>query len=552
MLDNDLQCGKVYWCPTCGVPLLTIVDEEPKCNICESKKDKPGYAASDMRPVFGPERDLLESKLRIRIPYNIFYNRRRIIYQGQTLFFFTLRDGEIVLRKENPANCASQEDLDKGDYEEYLKKVVKANTTILNRLEQEAIKFIKKKTEQYPGRRHFVSFSGGKDSTVVANLVQEALGDVSLFFADTTLEYEETTQYVRNFAENYLLPLETRASPNDFFEMSEKLGPPSRILRWCCSVFKAYPINLFWGSLDDYVLGFDGLRKAESRRRSEYPRIFQSEKFARQVAARPILNWSSLAVWLYIYYKDLLFNPLYKRGYARLGCFLCPYNTNYDDYLNSYYQIPRWQQWLNFLEDYAKKEYVHRSKEWIDGWVHQEYWKQRRPRKRTEYVVSKNSDGGTALLYIFENGIPPNLPEFLKPICSIETSSSGCDEFAFRSCQQSQTRVVGRVGDKLLRISISEEEQPKEFQRLVERQIEKAVNCVGCGGCIGICPHKAISLDNGSITINNEICRHENCRLCVTTDIGGSGYSCIAMSYKAFRRRITRNGKEVGVSRLQA
>jgi phosphoadenosine phosphosulfate reductase len=440
--------------------------------------------------------------------------------------------------------------LDKDDYEEYLKKVVKANTTILNRLEQEAIKFIKKKTEQYLGRRHFVSFSGGKDSTVVANLVQGALGDVSLFFADTTLEYEETTQYVRNFAENHSLPLETRVSPNDFFEMSKKLGPPSRILRWCCSVFKAYPINLFWGSLDDYVLGFDGLRKAESRRRSEYPRIFQSEKFARQVAARPILNWSSLAVWLYIYYKDLLFNPLYKRGYARLGCFLCPYNTNYDDYLNSYYQIPRWQQWLNFLEDYAKKEYVHRSKEWIDGWVHQEYWKQRRPRKRTEYVVSKNSDGGTALLYIFENGIPPNLPEFLKPICSIETSSSGCDEFAFRSCQQSQTRVVGRVGDKLLRISISEEEQPKEFQRLVERQIEKAVNCVGCGGCMGICPHKAISLDNGSITIDDEICRHENCRLCITTDIGGSGYSCIAMSYKAFRRRITRNGKEVGVSRL--
>jgi phosphoadenosine phosphosulfate reductase len=548
MLDNPLQCGKVYWCPTCEVPLLTIMGEEPKCDICRSKEGKPRYAASDMRPVFEPERELLASKLHIKIPKNIFYNRRRIIYRGQTLFFFTLRDGEIVLRKENPTNYVRREDLEGYDYEEYLKKTVRANTTVLRRLEQEAVDFISKTVEQYPGRQHFVSFSGGKDSAVVATLVQETLGDVSLFFADTTLEHEETIHYIKSFAEEHSLSVETRASQNDFFDMSRKLDPPSRIMRWCCSVFKAYPINLFWGSLDDYVLGFDGIRKAESRSRNGYPRIFQSEKFIRQVAARPILHWSSLAVWLYTYYKELSFNPLYKRGYTRIGCFLCPYNTDYDDFLNSYYEIPRWQQWLDFLKNYAEQQYKHRSEEWIDAWVHQGYWKQRKPRKRTEYVVSQDSDNDTALLYVFTNGIPPNLPEFLKPICSIKTTTDGA---VFRSChRESRTRLAGRVGGGVLTIIVPEREQPKEFQRLVERQIEKAVNCVGCGGCIGICPHKAISLNDRGIVIDNEVCCHENCRLCVTTDIGGSGYSCIAMSYKAFRRRISRNGQEVSVSRL--
>ncbi len=549
MPNEPPQCGKVYWCPRCEVPLLTIVGKKPKCDICESEGEKPIYAASSMRPVFKPERDLLEARLHIEIPYNIFYNRRRIIYRGQTLFFFTMKNGEIALRKENPANSVNQSDLERNDYEEYLSKAVKANASVLELLEKEAIRFIRKTAKQYPGRQCFVSFSGGKDSTVVADLVQQVLEDVTLFFADTTLEYNETVQYAKSFSKARSLSLETRASPNDIFEMSGELGPPSRILRWCCTVFKAYPINLFWGGLDDYVLGFDGIRKAESRSRSEYPRVFQSEKFIRQVAARPILHWSSLAVWLYIYYKDLPFNPLYRRGYARLGCFMCPYNTDYDDYLNSYYQVPRWKRWLGFLGDYAKKEYAHHSKEWIDGWVNQEYWKQRKPRKRTEYPASQYSDGNSTLLYFFEDGIPSSLPELLKPICPIDTSSDG--SFS-SSSPESSTTLAGKVNGEEFKITIPTDEQPKEFQRLVEKQIDKALNCVGCGGCIGLCPHKAISLDGGRIAIDNEICRHENCRVCVTTDLGGSGYSCIAMSYKSLRRRISRNGKEIGVSRLQA
>lgn len=547
MSSDALQCGKVYWCPECEVPLLTIAGEKPRCDICGSESEEPIYAASSIRPVFKPERDLLEDKLPLEVPYNIFYNRRRIIYRGETLFFFTLKQGEIALRKVNPGNSVKRSDLEGNHYEEYLRKAVEANTAVLKLLEREAVSFIRERAKQYPGRQYFVSFSGGKDSTVVAALVRQALGQATLFFANTTLEYDETLQYVKRFSEACSLPLDTRAAPNDIFEMSRKLGPPSRILRWCCTVFKAYPINVFWGGLDDYVLGFDGLRKAESRSRSEYPRVFQSEKFVRQVAARPILGWNSLAVWLYIYYKNLPFNPLYRRGYARLGCFMCPYNTDYDDYLNSYYEIPRWKRWLDFLEDYARKEYAHRSREWIDEWVHEEHWKQRKPRKRTEFPVEQYFDGNGNLLYLFEDGVPTDLAELMKPICPVGVSPDGA-----LSSHGSDIGVTGKIGGEEFKISIPGDEQSKEFQRLVEKQIEKALNCVGCGGCIGLCPHKAISLDGGGIAIDNEICRHENCRLCVTADLGSSGYSCIAMSYKSLRRRISRNGKEVSVSRLQA
>lgn len=539
------RCGKVYWCPQCDVPLLTIIGKKPECDICKGKEEEPVYAASSARPVFKPERDLLEEKLSIQVPYNIFYNRRRIIYRGQTLFFFTLKQGEIALRKKNPSNNINPSDLQRNDYEVFLKRAVEANASVLELLEKEAVEFIRREAKKHPGREHFVSFSGGKDSTVVADLAQQALSDATLFFADTTLEYDETVQYAKDFSRTRSLPLETRSSPNDLFEMSRELGPPSRILRWCCTVFKAYPINLFWDGLNSYVLGFDGLRKAESRNRSEYPRVFQSEKFARQIAARPILNWNSLAVWLYIYYKELPFNPLYRRGYARLGCFMCPYNTDYDDYLNSHYQVSRWKRWLDFLADYANHEYAHRSKEWIDEWVHQEYWKQRKPRKRTEYLADQYSDENGNLLYCFDDGIPPDLPELLKPICSIELGSDG----AFSSnASEGCTTLTGTVASKKLKIIVPANEKAEEFQRLIERQIEKSLNCVGCGGCIGLCPHKAISLGSEGIAIDNEVCRHENCRLCVTANLGSSGYSCIAMSYKSHRRRIAHNGKEISIS----
>lgn len=545
MASDPPQCGKVYWCPECEVPLLTIVGERPRCDICGCEREEPIYAASSMRPVFKLERDLLRDKLPVEVPYNIFYNRRRIIYRGKTLFFFTLKEGEIALRKENRDNSVRRDDLERDDYEAYLKKAVEANTSVLKLLEREAISFIREKAEQYTGRRYFVSFSGGKDSIVVATLVREALGEATLFFANTTLEYDETVEYVSRFSEACSLPLETRAAPNDIFEMSRKLGPPSRILRWCCTVFKAYPINLFWGGLDEYVLGFDGLRKEESRSRNEYPRVYQSDKFVRQVAARPILNWNSLAVWLYIYYKGVPFNPLYRRGYARLGCFMCPYNSDYDDYLNSYYQIPRWKRWLSFLEDYAEKEYSHRSRRWIDEWVHEQHWKQRKPRKRTEFVVDKYSDGNGSLLYQFEDGIPANLVELMKPIAPISVTSEG----VFTAYETGRA-VTGKIDGKELRIATPHNERREEFQRLVEKQIEKALNCVGCGGCIGLCPHKAISLDGGDISVDNEVCRHERCRLCITKDLVSSGHSCIAVSYKSLTRRISRNGKEITVPRL--
>ena len=52
----------------------------------------------------------------------------------------------------------------------------------------------------YYGREGvYVSFSGGKDSTVLLHLVREEYPDIPAVFVDTGLEYPEIRQFVKTF-----------------------------------------------------------------------------------------------------------------------------------------------------------------------------------------------------------------------------------------------------------------------------------------------------------------------------------------------------------------
>jgi len=127
-----------------------------------------------------------------------------------------------------------------------------------------------------------VSFSGGKDSTVVSDIVRRALGrsDILHVFGDTTLEDPNTYRYVRDFREqNPLVPFFEARAEHDFHQLVDEIGPPSRVMRWCCTIFKAGPINNLLQSMGDQkVLTFYGIRRDESTARSRYHRIASNEE----------------------------------------------------------------------------------------------------------------------------------------------------------------------------------------------------------------------------------------------------------------------------------
>lgn len=62
---------------------------------------------------------------------------------------------------------------------------------------------IRQWVEYYGEDGVYVSFSGGKDSTVLLDLVRQMYSNVTAVFVDTGLEYPEIREFVKTFSNEY-------------------------------------------------------------------------------------------------------------------------------------------------------------------------------------------------------------------------------------------------------------------------------------------------------------------------------------------------------------
>lgn len=78
---------------------------------------------------------------------------------------------------------------------------MQANKQRLDFIVDEATNFIRKKAEKFPNENIVISFSGGKDYTVVTDLTIKALANPNLLhiFSDTTLEFLLTIEYAKRY-----------------------------------------------------------------------------------------------------------------------------------------------------------------------------------------------------------------------------------------------------------------------------------------------------------------------------------------------------------------
>jgi phosphoadenosine phosphosulfate reductase len=222
--------------------------------------------------------------------------------------------------------------------------MVSANQEILEIIVQTTIKKILTVYDKYKDKLDLfhVAYSGGKDSAVLLDLVKKALPKDSfvVIFGDTGMEFPDTYDIVEK------TKLECKQDRIPFYiakshlepEQSWKLfGPPSRALRWCCSVHKSTPQTLklreITGKSDYTGLAFVGVRAHESITRSEYDYENYNRKQKGQYSHNSILEWTSAEVWTYIFSNYLQINKAYKKGNARAGCLLCPMSVKKGDYI---------------------------------------------------------------------------------------------------------------------------------------------------------------------------------------------------------------------------
>lgn len=209
-----------------------------------------------------------------------------------------IRDTYMAYSGVNKANALSKANQEV-DFEALAEKVEKRTKQKMAVVKQDCDSFdiVPLKTANAEGKRvllstridrFIASFSGGKDSQVVLDLVTRAIPPTAfeVIYSDTGYElppslelYEEVKRF---YGERFpALKFSTTSNHESVLNYWDKIGTPSDTHRWCCSVMKTAPLYRSLkveGNKQARVLTFDGVRAEESTRRSGYNRIGKGVK----------------------------------------------------------------------------------------------------------------------------------------------------------------------------------------------------------------------------------------------------------------------------------
>ena len=234
---------EVYWCSTCAIPLIHLSNAADK-GICPCCGHKTKYLSSDLRPVFPEERlllaALLDKDVNEYMHCPVWAANSRYYVDGKSFLipakvFATANTDELAEKIHN-----ASEAVDYSFFSENVAAFVQANQHRLLFLKDEAFDFVRKTSQKYKEENIVISFSGGKDSTVTADIVTKALSNPSIvhIFGNTTLEFPTTIDYARRYREAHPLSIFQIAKNDDqnFYDVCEDIGPPARMMRWCCSM----------------------------------------------------------------------------------------------------------------------------------------------------------------------------------------------------------------------------------------------------------------------------------------------------------------------------
>ena len=195
----------VYWCNECNVP--SFYDT---CHRCGSKCT---YISTDLRPVFPEERLLLailweKSDLHVLDSASIWAGNNGYFIDGKRIKFsvkkFNQKSIETI-RQYKDIYDRNINAIDDTVWKQNIKKFIEVNEDRYHEITDEAISYIQGFQNQYTLDDMFVSFSGGKDSTVVSDLVTRGLSSnkVTHIFGDTTLEFPTTYEYRARFSKQH-------------------------------------------------------------------------------------------------------------------------------------------------------------------------------------------------------------------------------------------------------------------------------------------------------------------------------------------------------------
>ena len=227
-----------------------------------------------------------------------------------------------------------------------------------------ALRLAAEMSQRFYEKPLIITYSGGKDSSVLLDLAENCLkpNEFEVIHSLTTVDAPETFYFIKDEFKR-LNAKGVNAKISKAVDESgkqitmwnlipkEKI-PPTRIMRYCCAVLKE--------SKTPNRICATGVRAEESAKRKgrdtfivkgttakdakffplEHALEVYEESLTREpiwdcklieemrkknnIIVNPIYDWTRKNVWEYIRSRHLKVNPLYDRGYTRVGCIGCP------------------------------------------------------------------------------------------------------------------------------------------------------------------------------------------------------------------------------------
>lgn len=547
----------IYWNKNLNIPMIL----DKKINFRRIKSEDLYEVATDLRPVFLEEKHLIKEVF--KLSKDIYFQsvwcskQGRYIIDGYPLKESFVKNINLIKNidefREKIHFFKKTTEMEKIE-NEIFEKFILENKLHLNYLlnceeideEEEyigAYPFIEDIVKKYKNRVPMVSFSGGKDSTVVSHLVRKCLNDPSILhiFGDTTLELPLTYKYVEKFKnENPFTPFfDEKNEENNFFEMCKEIGPPSRVKSWCCSIFKTGPMGTTLSNFNEEFLTFYGVRRKESNSRSKYSKVSKTPKIHGGLVTSPIIDWMDIDVWLYILSEKIDFNKSYKLGFPRVGCWVCPNNSDISQFLAKIYVLKKYNamefgydEWEEFLyefsekvienfyqdkgEELEKKDLENKVKYYVDN----NKWKARQGGaglekskntivKQKECINEKNT-----YILILNRDIDNEFITLFKPFGRISIVKKGLiqEMFVLNKFNEALFKIVFKMKSREIRITIIDLKDRYLYGKII-RQINKFNTCIYCQACNSTCSFGALNVISGKYEIVEDKCTH--CLNCV-------------------------------------
>ncbi len=232
----------------------------------------------------------------------------------------------------------------------------------------------------------YVSFSGGKDSTVLLHLVRELYPDVPAVFVDTGLEYPEIREFVKTFdnvtwlkpkmnfkavLEKYGYPVVSKRIAQYVHEVQRSRGEtntkrlrltgyktngtfsPAGMIskKWqslctapfyvsdrCCSVMKKKPFGSYVKESGRYPMM--GVRADEGEQRTQTYYMTGCNAFdTKEPRSNPLAFWLDDDINEYFKQKNIPWAKVYDMGYKRTGCMFCMFGCHLEGSPNRFQRM---------------------------------------------------------------------------------------------------------------------------------------------------------------------------------------------------------------------